>query len=177
MTIDLGLARALDSQAFGQPGQRTFRLRIVGASGATASLWMEKEHIQALTLAIRQMLAQLEYGEETPPPPDVGEFPASADHDFRIGRMGMGFDRDERSIVLYTYEIGVEDDENPTLRVRMTQEQSASLAAQLDEIISGGRPLCPLCGVAMDAGGHMCVRANGHSKQPIPEEQEDEESG
>lgn len=174
MTVDLGVAQGIDAQTFGQPGERTFRLRILGAAGESASLWMEKEQMQALSMALKQMLSQLEYKEQ-PPPADAGDFPTVAQHDFRVGRMGMGFNAADRTVLLYTYEIGVEDEEDPTLRVRMTQEQCASLGDQLDEIITGGRPVCPLCGLAMDPSGHACVRSNGHSKQPIPDEEPDDE--
>jgi uncharacterized repeat protein (TIGR03847 family) len=170
VTHEFGLARGIDAQAFGQPGQRTFRLRIVGDEAQSASLWMEKEQMQALSLALKQMLSQLEYNE-TPPPADAGDFPVVAQQDFRVGRMGMGFHPSDRTVVLYTYELGVEDDEEPTMRVRLTQEQCASLGAQLDDIIAGGRPICPLCGLPVDPGGHMCVRTNGHSQQPIPEDE------
>jgi uncharacterized repeat protein (TIGR03847 family) len=175
MTADFGLARGIDAQTFGQPGQRTFRLRIVGEDAQTASLWLEKEQMQALSLALKQMMSQLEY-EQEPPAADAGEFPVVADSDFRVGRMGMGFNAPDRTVILFTYEVGVEDDETPTLRVRLTQEACASLGVQLDDIIAGGRPICPLCGLAMDPEGHMCVRTNGHSKQPIPEEDSDDES-
>ena len=37
MTADFGLLRAIDAQSFGQPGQRTFRVRMVSAEGDTAS--------------------------------------------------------------------------------------------------------------------------------------------
>jgi len=173
MTVEFGIARGIDAQAFGQPGQRTFRLRLIGENAASASLWLEKEQMQALSMALKQMMAQLEYAQE-PPAADVGEFPVVADHDFRVGRMGMGFSASDRTVVLYTFELGVdEDEEDPTLRVRLTQEQCASLTAQLDEIIAGGRPVCPLCGLPMDRSGHACVRSNGHSKQPIPDEDQD----
>lgn len=175
MTADFGLARGIDAQSFGQPGQRTFRLRIVGGGGETASLWVEKEQLQALSLALKQMLAQLEYDAE-PPAADVGDFPVSAERDFRVGRMGMGFDASDRTVLLYLYEVGVEEDDEPTVVVRMVQEQCASLGVNLDEIITGGRPLCPLCGVAIDPEGHVCVRTNGHSRQPIPEERDEDGS-
>jgi uncharacterized repeat protein (TIGR03847 family) len=175
MTVEFGVARGIDAQAFGQPGQRTFRLRIVGSDVESASLWLEKEQMQALSLALKQMLSQLEYDQE-PPAADAGEFPVVADHDFRVGRMGMGFNASDRTVVLYAFELGVdEDEEEPTLRVRMTQEQCASLSVQLDEIIAGGRPVCPLCGLPMDRSGHACIRSNGHSRQPIPEENQDDE--
>ena len=177
MTIEFGVARGIDAQSFGQPGQRTFRLRIVGANAESASLWMEKEQMQALGIALKQMLAQLEYSDE-PPPASAGDFPVVADHDFRVGRMGMGFDASDRTVVVYTFELGTgEDDEDePTLRTRLTQEQSASLGAQLDDIIAGGRPVCPLCGLPTESNGHACIRSNGHSHQAIPEEESDDES-
>jgi uncharacterized repeat protein (TIGR03847 family) len=175
MTVDFGVAGGVDAQAFGQPGQRTFRLRVIGDGRQSASLWMEKEQMQALSLALKQMLAQLDYDAE-PPAAEVGEFPVVPDHDFRIGRMGMGYSPADATVVLQTYEIGVEDDDDPTLRVRLTQQQSASLGVQLDEIIAGGRPVCPLCGLPMEPGGHACVRSNGHSKQPIPDEESDDDA-
>lgn len=177
MTSEFGILRGIDAQTFGQPGQRTFRLRIVGDNAQTASLWLEKEQMQALSLALKQMLGQLEY-DDTPPPPDAGEFPVVADHDFRVGRMGMGFHAEDRTIVLFMYEVTVEDEADPTLRARLSQEQCASLGAQLDEIIAGGRPVCQLCGQPIEPEGHACVRANGHSKQPIPKEDtgDDDES-
>lgn len=170
MTAEFGMARGVDVQAFGQPGQRTFRLRIVGEGADTASIWLEKEQLQALSLALKQMLAQLEYDQE-PPAADVGEFPVSADHDFRAGKLGMGFHEEDRSVVLFTYELGrSEDDDEAALHVRISQEQSASLVVSLDEIIAGGRPVCPLCGMPIEASGHACIRSNGHSKQPIPDQ-------
>ena len=176
MTIEFGVIRGIDAQSFGQPGQRTFRLRILGANAESASLWMEKEQMQALSIALKQMLSQLEYSED-PPPATVGDFPVVAEHDFRVGRMGMGFNASDRTVVLYTFELGAgdADEDEPTLRARLTQEQCASLSAQLDDIISGGRPVCPLCALPMD-DAHACIRSNGHSKQPIPEEHSEEES-
>jgi uncharacterized repeat protein (TIGR03847 family) len=177
MTTDFGVAKAVDAQSFGQPGQRTFRLRIIGESQESASLWLEKEQLQALSLALKQMLAQLEYNDE-PPEADAGDFPVVADHDFRVGRLGMGFNAADRTVILYTYEIGAADDDDaePSIRVRLTQEASASLSAKLDDIVAGGRPVCPLCGSPIEPSGHACVRSNGHSQQPIPDEQSDDES-
>ncbi|HZP57150.1 MAG TPA: DUF3090 family protein [Dehalococcoidia bacterium] len=174
MSAEFGVARSVDAQSFGQPGQRTFRLRIIGEAQQSASLWMEKEQLQALSLALKQALGQLEYDREMPPR-TIDDFPVVADHDFRIGRMGMGVNPGDTTVVLYLYELGTEDEDEPTLRVRFTPDDSAALAARLDEIIAGGRPVCPLCGLAIDPGGHACVRSNGHSKQPIPEEEDGEE--
>lgn len=178
MTAEFGVAQAIDVQAFGQPGQRTFRVRVLGEHAESASMWMEKEQLQALSLALKQMLSQLEY-DGTPPAAAIAEFPVVADHDFRVGRLGMGFHAADRTVILYTYELGAaseEDDAEPSLRVRLTQEQASSMSVRLDDIISGGRPVCPLCGLAIDPGGHACIRSNGHSKQPIPEQDAEDDS-
>jgi uncharacterized repeat protein (TIGR03847 family) len=177
MTADLGTARAVDAQTFGEPGERTFRLRVMGGADQSASLWMEKQQFQALNLAFAQMLAQLNYVEK-PPLPNLGDFPGDAQHDFRVGRIGLGYDTSNETFVLDAYEIGLQEEETEaTVRVRLTPDHCASLVGQLSEIVAQGRPLCPLCGASVDAGGHVCIRTNGHSSQPIPEEQgeEDEE--
>jgi uncharacterized repeat protein (TIGR03847 family) len=179
MTIDLGTARAVDAQTFGDPGERTFRLRVMAGADKSASLWMEKQQFQALNLAFAQMLAQLNY-EEKPPPADLGDFPGAAQHDFRVGRIGLGYDTSNKTFVLDAFELGLQEEETEaTVRVRLTADHCASLVAQLSEIVAQGRPLCPLCGASIDDGGHVCIRTNGHSSQPIPDEQggEEEEEG
>ena len=171
MTVDLGAARAADAQVFGEPGQRTFQLRIVGSHDAFASLWLEKQHLQALNLWLAQTLAQLDYRDQ-PAPPDLSSFPVAAEHDLKVGRLSLGLDSTDRSVVLEAYELALEEDAEPTLRVRFTADQCAWLVGQLGDIIATGRPVCPLCGVSIDADGHTCIRSNGHIKQAIPDEQE-----
>lgn len=168
MTIELGLARGVDAESFGQPGERTFRMRIIGRQNDSASLWMEKEQLQALSLAFTQMLSQL--GRE-PESPEAGldEFPPVADHDFRVGRMGIGFDPSDSSIILQMFQAGTGEDDDPTLSVRLRPEHCSSLNRQLRRIIAAGRPICALCGSPIDATGHVCVRSNGHLDQPVPE--------
>ncbi|MDO8615646.1 MAG: DUF3090 family protein [Dehalococcoidia bacterium] len=174
MTIDLGSARSIEAESFGQPGQRTFRLRVMSAALASASLWLEKEHLQALGMALTQLLAQL--GRE---PEAEGlaldEFPEVADYDFHVGRMAIGFDPADQSVVLQTFDAATEDDDDPTLMVRVPQEQCPALNAQLRRIVGAGRPVCPLCGLSIDASGHACVRANGHSSQAVPDRGAEEE--
>ena len=171
MTVDLGIARAIDAQTFGEPGQRTFRLRILSARSDAASLWMEKQQFQALNLAFAQVLAQIDFRDK-PGAADLSDFPVTAEHDFRVGRIGLGFDASDRTVVLDTYEIGNDEDESEAnLRVRLTPDQCAFLVEQLSEIIGKGRPLCPLCGASIDGDQHVCIRANGHMRLPIPDEQ------
>lgn len=164
--IDLGLARAIDVRSFGEPGQRTFQMRIEGASGDCAVLWLEKEQLQALQIALKQMLSQLDY--ETSSPPDMAAFPISPNHEFKVGRMSMGFDHVDQKVILQAYDLELPEEDDPLLSTKVSPEQCAVLRAQLLDIISGGRPLCPLCEAAIDKSGHTCIRSNGHSKQVIP---------
>ena len=166
MTIDLGVARSVDVQSLGQPGQRTFRLRLVGAGSESAALWMEKEHLLALSLAFRQVLTQVGYAG-TPSATEAIGFPEAPDHDFRVGGIGIGFNTASGTVVLQLSEL--EAEQEPTLRVQLTLDDCASLAEQLDAIIAAGRPICPLCGLPVEPSGHVCVRSNGDREQPIPD--------
>ena len=172
MSIELGLARAIEAETFGEPGQRTFRLRIIGEGSESASLWMEKEQFQALSLALGQVLTELRHSGSREAS-TASEYPEVADHEFRVGRMALSIETATRRVVLYLSDTESEEADEPTLRVDVGPEHCSALREQLDEIVSRGRPVCPLCHAPMDESGHACIRGNGYSKQPIP----DEESG
>lgn len=166
--IDFGTARGVDVQTFGEPGQRTFRVLILGSASGTVWLWSEKEHLRALSFAFRRILAGLKY-EERPGMAAAEEIPEDADHEIRVGIIGVGFDEASHTVVLQVHELGLGEEDEPTLRVGFTLEQCSVLAAQMDKIIAAGRPPCPLCGLPIDAAGHACVRQNGKSKEAIPD--------
>ena len=55
--IDFGLVEAVDAEAIGEPGQRTFRIRArVGDS--YGALWIEKEQLAQLGRLFSQLLAE-----------------------------------------------------------------------------------------------------------------------
>lgn len=167
MTADFGQIQRIYAEAFGEPGQRTFRVRIEGSAGQTAALWVEKQHLQALELALKQMLAQLEHAPAQPP--DMGEFPQDPEEEFRVGRMSMGFDHSDGRVILQAYELTDDEDADPMITMKISPDQCGALRGQLTEIIAGGRPTCALCGASIDPGGHACIRSNGHSEEPIPD--------
>src|ERR1039457_3843945 len=49
--LNLGVVQQLEAESFGDPGQRTFRLRATTSSGGV-DLWLEKEQIVALGAAV-----------------------------------------------------------------------------------------------------------------------------
>lgn len=177
MTVDFGVAQAIAARSFGEPGQRTFRLDIVSAGGECAWAWLEKEHLLALRGALAEALVQLGARDE-PRAGEPGEFPEPVRHDFRVGRMGMAVNSDERMIVLQIEELVAEDSDpggaGLTLAVQVTPQQAVSLIVRLHELIAAGRPVCALCGLPIDAAGHACIRSNGHRDEPLPRPEEEE---
>jgi len=167
---DFGRADSIMPEAIGEPGDRRFRVRIV-AGIDTASLWMEKEQLAALALALSRLLEQTpdteEAGEFGPgPPPD--SFPEAPDVDFRLSRLGIGHDEEATSISLFAYDLDVaEDDDNPTFSCQIGRRQSRDFADRAEEVVNAGRPVCLLCGGPINPDGHQCGRRNGHTDRLV----------
>ena len=57
------------------------------------------------------------------------------------------------------------DDEGPPLlRVRLSGSAARSFVKRAAAVVAAGRPPCPFCGNPLDAGGHVCSRANGYRR-------------
>ncbi len=174
MTLDLGTARGVDAKAFGKPGERTFQLRVIGRTEETAVLWLEKQQLQALSLAFGQVLAQT--GGEDAPATDLSFFPDPPDVDLHVGRMAVGYDPADKTVVIQAHDLTSDEDGDPDILMRIGSADVAQLSTRLKEIVGGGRPTCPLCGVPLDSSGHTCIRSNGHSKEDVPRDRlEDDE--
>jgi uncharacterized repeat protein (TIGR03847 family) len=175
MMIDFGVAQGVEAHSTGEPGQRTFLLHILGETGRSASLKLEKQHLIGLRTGLRELLSRIRY-EEAPEVRRAVHFPETADYDFPVGRLGIGFSSGDGTIVFEAEELQEEEREDAiTIRTQFAPSQGASLATQLEEIIAAGRPICPLCLSPIDAEGHVCVKSNGHSRQPVPDEDIDQE--
>jgi len=160
---DLGDVDEIDVEALGEPGQRTFRL-LAERGAVTASLWLEKEQLQALGLIIDQHVARLTRGgaaRETVILALSGRFPSKATIDFKVGRMALGYDTERRKFVFSAYDIENADEAQTTLSCTATQPQVAALSVKIMEVVAAGRPRCPLCGAPME-GKHVCPASNGH---------------
>lgn len=174
---DFGRAELLDVEAIGQPGHRRFRLFCRGREG-TASLWLEREQMEALSLAIDQLLAQisgqpvlrLEAQTNLPKPPGApSDFPEQPDIAFQVAQLTLGYDEDHDTIVLLAAplvlierdgELVAPEEIEPQFAVRMSRQRAARLSSHITGALAGGRPRCPLCGQP-SAPGHVCVKQNG----------------
>lgn len=167
-THDFDVVNRLEPDAVGLPGHRRFRL-IVENENRTAFLWMEKEQLQALGLAVDQMLTpikpvwsntQTEAAEPAAPHVESG----SANVEVQVGRMGLGYDENAKLFIIVAHDASSDADEAPTFRCLASRSTLSGLSDKISSITAAGRTRCPLCGQPLDNGPHFCPGSNGHSK-------------
>jgi uncharacterized repeat protein (TIGR03847 family) len=169
--------------AVGEPGRRVFLLQ--AQVGDQVMSWVvEKAQVTALGEALPQLLAEVrsefpELGE-----PLVAATPNLAlreplEPEFRVGSIGVGYDRLHDLVVLTLAEADSEDsdpvdlleeDERPAeTYVYTTRGQAWLLGRQAEEVVAAGRPHCPSCGEPIDDFGHFClpVAARGWRKDGL----------
>jgi uncharacterized repeat protein (TIGR03847 family) len=186
-TSDLD-AQRLRTEAIGDPGQRRFRLLVV-VEGETTIVWMEKQQLQALGLALEQMLEQLpDRGPELGASSIPGEFDVETRRQFRAGRMELGYDERRDRLVIVAHDIDEADDdsddadaviggrdEGQRFACRITREQARELSADAAAVVAAGRPRCTMCGAPMGPGPHVCPQQNGHLPHELGEAEDVEE--
>ena len=176
--IDLGVADAIKADSVGEPGARTFRVRLSSPAGA-AQIWLEKEQLQALGMAIDQLLAQLrsnKIGEAESPDraSESGDFPSSFGIDFRVGRLGLGYDDEKDMLVLLAHEQESDAEGPPSLTCRVARGKMRALSGEIANVVAAGRPRCPLCNQPISPGAsHACPGSNGRTPHPISGAQPD----
>jgi uncharacterized repeat protein (TIGR03847 family) len=182
MSLELGSLEILGAATVGQPGQRRFCL-YVQSRGGSAVIWMEKEQLNRLSLTLDQVLAQLTEGQVLRTEAQVGGRPApvglpedflsAPEYDLRSSQMALTYDeRDEMFTLIVTpveilLELGQEEPqalirEDDAVSFHFTQKQAQELASTITVLMTGGRPVCPLCQAPLDGGPHACVKQNGH---------------
>lgn len=163
---------AIDAESFGEPGKRTFRVRVKHDT-ETASLWVEKQQLAALGEAIPRLLDELKTPDQHSGQSvgRIGYFPDEPSIEFKVGRLALGYSTDEDRLVLMVHALppadeDVEDDEesSSTFMCRFTREQARRLSEACEKAVEGGRPICVVCHRPIDPDGHFCPRSNGHQK-------------
>jgi len=180
--IDFGLVDAVDAEAIGQPGQRTFRVR-ARSGDSYAALWLEKEQLAQLGRLFSQLLAERSRQRGQPAagePETVGNFPQHAQVDMQVARLGLDYDTEnERVVLLADDQTALERGDSPAFRMEIARDNALQVIKVIEQTVAGGRPLCPLCHQALeyDGQGHFCPGGNGHSKDlevpPIDAEDDD----
>lgn len=167
-TYDFEVVTSLEPDAVGQPGQRRFRL-VVENDNRTAFLWMEKEQLQALGLAVDQMLTPIKPvwssapSAPAEPTPSPGQ-PGPANVEVHVGRMGLGYDENTKLFIIVAHDAESDAEEPPTFRCMVSRSTLARLSDKISALTAAGRARCPLCGQPLEGGAHFCPGSNGHSK-------------
>jgi len=146
--------------AVGPPGQRVFYLQ--AREGRTlVTLKSEKEQVRALGEYLATLLERVPDGGE-PAPTNLALLEPLAEA-WPVGTIGVGYDEaSRRGVVVLTGVVEEESEEAPSARFAITRAQAAAFVRRAQELMRGGRPICPMCSNAIDPGGHVCPRSNGH---------------
>ena len=167
---ELNPVSMIRAAAIGQPGKRVFYLQGRG-DAELVTLIIEKAQLQSLALAVEQLLVELQERF-----PELSEATLSLDERemeleqpidplFRVGEIGLGYDRELDQLVLETRELVTETTdpaEASVARFWCTRSQLLALARWGIELAGRGRQICGNCGEPIDPEGHFCPKRNGH---------------
>lgn len=170
--IELDPVERITAAAVGKPGERTFYLH-ARKDEVLVSLLLEKQQVALLSMHVDELLERVGTPEEgeTGPEPDSLDLEEPITPEFRVGQIGLGYDSDRDLVLVQCDELVPEDAEEEEVtplddpgRVRLwaTRSQVLALARRAEQEVASGRPICPMCGEAMEPDGHFCIRSNGH---------------
>src|SRR6266571_4721108 len=164
----------------GTVGQRAFYLQAAG-SGRVTSVALEKGQVSQLAERLDELLDEVlrRTGGSAAIPavaPDAlsddGPLDQPLMEDFRVGAIALAWDGESDRVIIEAQELSDEpieplaeelpEDGPAILRVTITAAAARAFARRALQLVTAGRPPCPLCGLPLDASGHVCPRQNGH---------------
>lgn len=153
----------------GEPGKRAFFLQ-ARWSGDTHSFLIEKQQVALLAERMRDVLLMID-ADDTIKSATSARDPAleltDPEPQWRVGDMGLAYDEETEHVVVLLQEVqsGDEEEEDPdagAARILLRRDQARSFVLHALAVVAEGRPICQLCGLPMDPGGHRCPASNGH---------------
>ena len=173
-THEMGRVARIKADAVGQPGSRRFRLLVESESGQTGMVWMEKEQLFNLGIALKHLIVVLEeeglerrVDQVSDPMGEDATLPvteASPVVEFQAARMDVGYDREATLFIITAYDTDESEPPGNELTLAATKQEVDALADESFEVCAAGRPRCRLCGAPMDPEGHVCPKHNGHGR-------------
>ncbi len=151
--------------AVGVPGKRTFFLAM-GEKEDWVRLWLEKELLEALHLAIDQFLFTL--ANEYHVSPDEAEESSLSDDspsglpsiELEIDQIALGYEPERAIFDFIVHELGPGEQQPSEVHCQTTPAQLKKLGNQAKSVCAAGRPRCLLCGGPIDPTGHICPKRN-----------------
>ncbi len=180
---NFGVIDSIKPEAMGTPGKRIFRILVDGSAAAAATLWVEKEQVYGLSVAMKRMLEGGQGGGRGEPdfprldPAALGGGSREA-LEFKVSRLGLAFGPGEEHLTLFFHdereepeeEGEDEDDEEdeeepkvpPKLQVSVTRTQAEAFIRESLEITASGRGTDALSRHALVAAGKVDPNRNGY---------------
>jgi len=174
----------------GEPGQRAFFLQATSGTRVT-SIGLEKQQVEILGERVDELLDELigSGGVAALIPAitpvdlvDTAPLNQPIVEEFRAGTITLSWDSADECVVIEVFpvvevEVPIEADEDDLVDlpidepepeelfvVRLTPVQARIFATRAGSVVQAGRPACQFCGGPVDAGGHLCPRANGYRR-------------
>jgi uncharacterized repeat protein (TIGR03847 family) len=155
----------------GEPGRRTFFLQARDAR-ATHTYLVEKQQVSALADKLRELLMLVDQsdtvGATVPARDPALAIDEPVDAEWRVGTIGLAYEEESDRVMVFVQPLEQEEaDDAPaedefSVRFVLRRDQVRSFVLHAVAIVDEGRPLCQLCGLPMDPGGHACPASNGH---------------
>lgn len=177
--FDLNPVHQLVADAVGEPGKRTFFLQ-ARAGSDVVSVLLEKQEVNSLALSVLQLLEDLEGQFPELPPATTRGYKLNTEQPlqpaFRVGELSIGYDESDDMIWLVAKALIVneqgkvvdpDDEAVPSVRFVAPRGMMRAMSEHALEVISQGRPTCPLCGRPIDRAGHFCPRSDGQAAPVI----------
>jgi uncharacterized repeat protein (TIGR03847 family) len=144
----------------GMPGSRTFYFQ-VSAPKVILSFKCEKVQVAALRDALERMLADLPAVAKDSPDASWAPLDLPVLAEWTVGSIGIGYEADSDRLVVVLEELVAGDsDDGSQARFFLTRSQAALFASRAAHVVSAGRPMCPVCGSAIDPDGYNCACFN-----------------
>jgi uncharacterized repeat protein (TIGR03847 family) len=152
--------------AVGVPGKRTFFL-VIGEKEEWIRLWLEKEQLEAISIAIDQVSVQLsqehrQFSEEPETKFSSDDLPAGLPSgEFEIDQIGIGFDNQKIVFEFVVHASGPQNLDEIVVNCWINPGKVKMFGKQAAEVCAAGRPRCKLCGQPIDpTTGHDCPMQN-----------------
>ena len=169
---EFGRVGNLTADAVGEPGHRRFRLLVESRDGRAANLWMEKEQLFNLAVALKRIFATMEqemqenatgqsFAEEQGDL-TTGIGGISYPIDFDVTQLAVGYDEQIALFTIAAYTEDTEEESGPVVRFTAVWQEVDVLADVAFEVCAAGRPRCAVCGEPIGPERHNCPRQNGH---------------
>ena len=136
---NFGLVGTVEPESLGVPGKRVFRLLIDGASPAAATLWLEKEQLYGLSMAVKSLLENGPWNKKDEDPEAPGAVPFLEDPEilegssreileFKVGRLGLAIGPGKDHLTIFFHDELEESSEETFVEEDFDDEEEESEA-------------------------------------------------